>query len=201
MVINNILDYILTNSGSLAVLRVLNEKMVGISGRETSRLSGMGLRSIQLALENLVILKIVTRQTGGREHLYTLNRDNFISNEIISALFSAEKRYKKSLFARIKDNLSDHTDSIILFGSAARNEETPKSDLDICLVYKNKIPTLEKIVHSLRDELFDEFGVTLAPFYLTRSEFKKRVNKSPVDEILKEGIVISGKKIKELLNG
>jgi len=51
--------------------------------------------------------------------------------------------------------------------------------------------------------LNDKFGVTLAPFYITRKEFKTRVrkSKSPVDSIIKEGKVISGLSIKSMING
>lgn len=199
--INNILDVIFTSTGNLAVLRVLNEKVTGISGRETARLAGIGLRSVQLALENLVDLKIVNVQIGGRENLYTLNRKNFISNEVITKLFWAEKKYKKSLFNKISDSLKNHTDSIILFGSVARKEESTESDLDICIVYHNSKTNIENTVNSLRDELFNEYGVKLAPLYITRAKFKKNINKSPVREIIKDGIVISGEKIKSLLNG
>lgn len=201
MVINNILDVIFTSTGNLAVLRVLNEKVTGISGRETARLAGIGLRSVQLALENLVDLKIVNVQIGGRENLYTLNRKNFISNEVITKLFWAEKKYKKSLFNKISDSLKNHTDSIILFGSVARKEESTESDLDICIVYHTSKTNIENTVNSLRDELFNEYGVKLAPLYITRAKFKKNINKSPVREIIKDGIVISGEKIKSLLNG
>jgi predicted nucleotidyltransferase len=203
MIINNILNYIFTNSGNLAVLRVLNERVVGISGRETARLAGVSLRSAQLSLDNLVNLKIVKRQVGGREHLFTLNRESFISEEIITKLFSAEQKFKNSIYKEITKNLNPLAESIILFGSVARKEESLQSDLDLCIVYLKNKNKIEKIVSSLRDELYDKFGVTLAPFYITRSEFKIRAKKniSPVNEIIKEGIVISGLSLNILKNG
>ncbi len=203
MIVNNILDYIFTNVSNLAVLRVLNERVVGISGRETARLAGISLRSAQLSLDNLVSLKIIKRQIGGREHLFTLNRESFISKEIIIKLFSAEQKFKTSLYKEITDSLKISADSIILFGSVARKTESVQSDLDLCIVYSKNKNKIEKIVSSLRDELYDKYGVTLAPFYIIRNEFKKRVkkNKSPVNEIIKEGIIISGLSINILKNG
>ena len=203
MILNNVLDNIFVNSANIAVLRALNERVAGISGRETARLAGIGLRSAQIALDNLVNLKVVNKQAGGREHLFSLNRKNYISNEIIAKLFVTEQKYKKSVLNEITNSLSPLTDSVILFGSVARKEELPDSDMDICIVFKKNKSKIEKIVNALRDELYDKYGVTLAPFYITRKEFKKRAEnqKSPVNEILTDGIIISGIKTKELLNG
>jgi predicted nucleotidyltransferase len=203
MIVNRVLDYIFINTSNLAVLRVLNERVIGLSGRETARLSGISLRAAQLSLSSLENLKIVDRHYGGREHIFTLNRKNFIVNEIISNIFSAEESFHVSVFKKIKSSLIKLTDSIILFGSVAREEETTDSDLDICIIYSRGLRNIEKAVSRLRDELNENFGVTLAPFYITKMEFKTRARKgkSPVDTIISEGNVLSGLTIKSLLNG
>jgi predicted nucleotidyltransferase len=202
MIINRVLGHIFINTSNLAVLRVLNERIVGLSGRETARLAGISLRAAQLSLNNLESLKIVNRHYGGREHIFTLNRNNFIVKDIISEIFSAEESFRISVFKLITARLAKLTYSIILFGSVARQEESTDSDMDICIVYSKRLNEIEKAVSSLRDELNHKFGVTLAPFYITRKEFKTRVrkSKSPVDSIIKEGKVISGLSIKSLIN-
>jgi len=203
MIINRVLDYIFINTSNLAILRVLNERVVGLSGRETARLSGISLRAAQLSLNSLESLKIVNRHYGGREHIFTLNRNNYIVKEIITNVFSAEESFRASIFKQIKSKLAKLTDTIILFGSVAKQEETTDSDLDICIVYSRSKINVEKVVSNLRDELYYKFGVTLAPFYITKNEFKTRVQKgkSPVDSIIKDGKVLSGLSIKSLING
>jgi predicted nucleotidyltransferase len=203
MIINRILDHIFINTSNLAVLRVLSERVTAISGRETARLAGISLRSAQIALANLQNLKIVNRQYGGREHLFSLNRNNFIASEIIVKLFSSEQKFKNSIFKEISKNLSPLTVSGIIFGSVARGEEYENSDLDICIVYNNNKNKIEKSISSLRDTLFTKYGVTLAPFYISQKDFKQRANKnkSPVIDIIRDGKVIFGNSIRELLNG
>ncbi len=203
MIINRILDHIFINTGNLAVLRVLNERVVGISGRETARLANISLRNAQIALNNLEKLKLVKRQMGGREHLFTLNRNHFVTKKIITTIFLNEIRFRKTVFEQIIFKLKPLTDSIILFGSVARKNETAESDLDICIVYSGNKSSIENTVSNLRDELYDYFGITLAPFYITRNKFKFKAknNKSPVNEILKEGIVLYGLSINNLING
>jgi predicted nucleotidyltransferase len=203
MIINKVLDYIFINTTNLAVLRVLNERVIGLSGRETARIAGISLRAAQLSLSGLESLKIVNRHYGGREHIFTLNRNNYIVREIISNVFSAEDLFRDSVFKNIKTRLVKLTDSVILFGSVARHEEKIDSDLDICIVYSEGLKNIEKAVNRLRDELNEEYGVTLAPFYVTLKELKKRARhrKSPVDSIINEGKVLSGLSIKSLING
>ncbi len=77
--------------------------------------------------------------------------------------------------------------------------------MDICFVLGNKksqkivIP----IVHELQERIFTEYGASLAPIYFTLEEFNKRAIKylSPVNNIIKEGILISRKSIKEIKYG
>jgi predicted nucleotidyltransferase len=94
-------------------------------------------------------------------------------------------------------------DSIILFGSVARKVESVDSDLDLCIVYSNNKRKIEIIISDLRDKLFDKYGVTLAPYYITRNEFKARAKKSkgPVNEIIKDGIVLFGLSLNKLKIG
>lgn len=203
MIINNLLEGIFNRESNVRILRVLIERVVGISGRETARLSGLSLRSAQIALESLEELKLVKRVVGGREHLFTAARDNFAVQNIIIPLFESEKKFKVNLFNEIKNELSTLTESLIYFGSVARKEDTIKSDLDLCIVYSKSRNKIESIVDELRIEINEKFGVTLAPFLILKSEFRKRAksSKSPINEILKEGKVISGMSIRELQNG
>lgn len=203
MIINRILDHIFINTSNLAVLRVLNERVIGLSGRETARIAGISLRATQLSLNSLESLKIVNRHYGGREHIFTLNRNNYIAKEIISNIFSTEESFRTIIISHIIKKLAKLTDSVILFGSVARQEESTDSDMDICIVYSKRLKEIEREVSILRDLLNDKFGVTLAPFYITRKEFKTRVrkSKSPVNSIIKEGKVISGLSIKSIING
>ena len=70
-------------------------------------------------------------------------------------------------------------------------------------VYSKGKTKIESVVDVLRLKLKNNFGVTLAPFLITKSEFKKRAKakKSPVEDIVKEGKVISGISLRELHNG
>lgn len=202
MVINNVLNSMLSNKSCLKVLRVLNGLSVGISGRETSRLAQISLRAAQIALRELESLHIVNKQFGNRENLFSLNRNNYLVKNIITLIFREENKFKQNIFKIITGHLKDLTESIVLFGSAARLEETVWSDLDVCIVYSKNKREINKIISSISDKLYKEYGVLLAPFFITKKEFISRAEKRkpPLNNLLTEGKVLSGLSINRLMN-
>lgn len=200
MIINNLLQHLFSAPSNVSVLRVLNSRVIGITGRETARNANLSIRTVQNALANLEALGIVKRTVGGRDHLFVLNRQNQVVKKLIYFLFEFENNFPKDITSQIKKGLSNLCSSIILFGSVARRDETPESDLDLCIVYDKNKSRLENAVSELRDSLYKNYQITLGPFYILESEFKKRALKklSPVNNILKEGIVLTGKSFREL---
>ena len=100
--------------------------------------------------------------------------------------------------------IGKHSAGVYLFGSTARGEETISSDFDICILYKKEsAENLESLISLLVPKLYKKYGINISPLYLSVDEFFKptKNNKSPVPDIIKDGIVISGIEIKRLLNG
>ena len=62
---------------------------------------------------------------------------------------------------------------------------------------------LEELISDLRMELFKIYGVSFAPFYISKKDFtnRARLKKAPIIDIIKEGKIISGKSLRELING
>lgn len=201
MIINNILQHIFSTPSNIIVLRSLNERVVGISGREIARISGLSNRTVQNSLANLESLGLVDRRVGGRDHLFTLNRKNKIASNLIKYIFEFEEGFSKEIVFSIKKKLSILASSLFLFGSVARKDEDLSSDFDLCIVYTGSKNKIENTVSELRDKLYDDYKVTLAPFYITETDFKIRAKKnlSPVNNIIKDGILLTGKPIRELI--
>jgi predicted nucleotidyltransferase len=205
MIYHRTLDYIFSSYSSIVVLRALQHISKGLTGREISRNAGITPRSALNALTNLENFKIVNRIIGGRDHIFTLNRNHYLVKHGILPLLESELNFLPAILTVIKKKLSKKTESIILFGSVARKQEEVQSDLDICLVISDK--SLEKEVEKIKSELFnvisESYGSTPAFIVFTRKEFRSRglKNKPPVNNIIKEGVVVSGKSIKLLLYG
>ncbi len=205
MIFNNVLDEVFSKWSQIAVLRVLQDSAVGMSGREIARLSNFSPKQCLIALTNLEDIGIVRRQRGGRDHLFTINFENILVDEGILPLLKLERDYLNKLLLTIKKKLGKHTVSLILFGSVARKEETVTSDVDICVIIKSRDQKemAEEIIYSLSSALARQYGAKISPIFFTTKEFitKAKKNKSPVNEIKKEGKVFSGKSIREIIDG
>jgi predicted nucleotidyltransferase len=205
MIFNKVLNLVFSSNSHIGVLRAMQHHKVGITGREIARLSGLSPKTTLRALTELEDVRIVKRVIGGRDHHFTLNRENYLIKNGIIPLLQIENNFLPELFSLLKSKLSKYCASIILFGSVARNEEKIESDLDICFVIQNKKSQkiIIPIVHELQNRVYAEYGASLAPVYFTLTEFSKRATKNlpPVNNIIKEGILISGKSIRIIAYG
>lgn len=119
----------------LAVLAGANEDF---SGRRIHRLLGFGSEpGVRKAAERLVDQGVVLRRQAGRANLYRLNRRHVAATgiEIIAAS-------RSELLARLREAISvwPHPPACaVLFGSAARNQAGPDSDLDLLVVRDRSI--------------------------------------------------------------
>jgi len=205
MIFYRVLDQVLSGSSQIAVLRAMQDSKIGLSGREIARIAGISPKACLQALTNLENLSIVFRQRGGRDHFFTLNREHLLVKEGILAFLDLERNYLKLLSKKIIRNTSKHSESIILFGSVARKEESIESDIDICFVYSGTShrEIISKKMEGLSLSIKREYGATISPFFISLKGFKRKgkLNQAPVNEILNDGIVLYGKSIKVLSNG
>src|SRR3989304_4786503 len=105
MVVNKVLDEIFSRWSNVAVLRALNKYVIGISGREVARVAGITVKNCFTALNDLEDIGIVTRVRGGRDHLFTLNREHFLVRQGIIPLLEIEKKFVEVIFDDIKKKL------------------------------------------------------------------------------------------------
>lgn len=97
------------------------------------------------------------------------------------------EQLKKDFRAIYQDRLSQ----LILFGSQARGDAKPDSDIDILVVLKGEVNPVEEINRNsyLISELCLEFDALINCFYLSESQFKEE-NQPLVRNVKKEGITI-----------
>lgn len=190
--IKTILNNLFSSRSNISVIRAMLNYNVGITGREISRLSGYSPKACHETLTSLEKLNIVKRIRGGRDHIFSLNRKHSLFTNVLLPAFEAEVKYFRSMKHDLKMNLKKYCHSAYIFGSVARNEDTPESDFDLCLVYKNNVrkKILENEIIKLKMEFFEKYGINISPLYFSQNEFinlAKR-KKSPVYNILNEGI-------------
>jgi predicted nucleotidyltransferase len=203
MVFHNVLDHVFSTWSHVAVLRALRDTAHPLTGREVARTAGMNHRSCLRALTALEDLHLITRQRGGRDHLFALNRDHVLVKQALLPLLEHERNFLRELIDFVRPKLAKMTESVILFGSVVRKEETVRSDLDVCLIVQSDHgkKRAQEVVHAITPECQRRYGARLAPLIFTLAEFRRndKLKKSPVPEIVHEGEVITGSPMRRLL--
>jgi predicted nucleotidyltransferase len=155
----------------------------------------MSPNTVNLALKELRNTNILVYRKIGRAQAYKCNTKSAL---YVSAkkLFESELEIKNHLIETIKKYLNKSI-SCIMFGSFVKGTESYSSDLDL-LVITDKKDIMEPRVEKLRTEISEKFGTALSPLILTTKELLAQWNKEYIKRIVKEGILICGKKLEEI---
>jgi predicted nucleotidyltransferase len=102
---------------------------------------------------------------------------------------------KRNIIEKVKQTVKSVAPdaTVLLYGSYARNEEKPNSDIDLLILLNKENITWEdekKITFPLYDIEFEE-GIIVSPLVLSKIVWEKRHRITPFFEnISKEGIVL-----------
>ena len=200
---NQILNYVFGQKSKLKILRFLSLYKKEGNVREISKEVGVTVPNTSRILKELEYEGVLTSKKIGRSILYSLNLKCYLVKEIISPLFKKEKETRGVLIMRLKKKLSFPIESIILFGSIEKGEEKPKSDVDLLFIVSDKVmpSKLEERILAVNNQIISEFGNSISPIIIKKSEFLKRLKKGDrlMSNILREGKVVEGKAISDIL--
>ncbi len=105
--------------------------------------------------------------------------------------------YKDAILKKITEGFPKTDDGLvqlILFGSVARDEYSPLSDVDILLVTKDK-PKTQKSFSNFAEQIYLDTCVVVSPKYLTPQEYKASIDPF-IKTIRTEGKVLWRRKVK-----
>lgn len=114
------------------VLGVLARTDAELTIRSTARLAGVSVNRATTVVHDLVSLGIVQRREAGAAALVRLARDNEAARAVI-ALASLRERVLDRLRAEAQA-IDPAPASMVVFGSFARGEAGPDSDIDVLVV-------------------------------------------------------------------
>lgn len=120
-----------------------------LSGRQIAANAGVPLTTAQRTLGRYADAGIVKAVPVAHATLYELNRSHVLAAAIFE-LLAAPAKVSESI-GEIVHRRAGNAVTTALFGSAARGEDTSKSDLDILLVTPDDFPACE--VEELRQEI------------------------------------------------
>jgi predicted nucleotidyltransferase len=200
------LDVALGAPARVAALRVLTALPAPLSQRELARRAGTQVRSAQQALEALAALGLVTRTVGGRDTLVRLNVTHHLA-PALRALFDAEadgfRRLRADLVAAVPARWRRRIASLAAFGSAARAQDVPGSDLDLLLIVADGADRdeAEAAVKDAAAGLEPSFGARVRVLAYTRREARTRYRRRrpPFDTLTVDAVPLLGPPLADLL--
>jgi len=150
----------------LALLLMRPER--GFHVREIARLTGANAGNALRALRKLEQAGLLTATRNGNQVLYQANRESPIFTELQGIV-----RKTVGLADVMRDALAPLARQIeraFVFGSTARGEEGPRSDVDLLVVGNVKFDDVVGALYPVHERL----GREINPVVLTRSEFQAR---------------------------
>jgi predicted nucleotidyltransferase len=203
------LSYALGTHGRVRTLRVLTLIREPITQREVARRARLQHRTVQLALDDLVHLGIVSRIQGGRDFLVSLDRGHRLAPPL-AQLFRVEAEHFLELRSALSRLVADEQRqngvlSLVLYGSAARAEDSTESDLDLLVVAENAV-AVESALTRLevgKEEVQQRFGVSLHSIGYTLAQARRiwRQKRPPLHDAQRDGIPLVGPPLRQLLSG
>lgn len=198
------LEAILGKKSNIAIVRVLISTSAELTGRQIAQLSGLNHRTCQLSLAELADEGLVRFKRVGRSSLYALNQENALISQGVVPLFHVERRLISDLAKTISHELrSIPIVSMILFGSVAMGDESPSSDIDICIVVENKraVRAMLKKEDLLAGVVSARFGNPLTLYVVTTHELVSRYrSEDPLTvDIVEQGRVLAGQDVQKVI--
>jgi predicted nucleotidyltransferase len=176
--------------------------------RELAKLSRVGVGTVSSGFNKLAKEGLVEQKTEGQEKYYKLNLTSPRTRKLCE-LFEIDKReklYKEKRrlawvledFTKRVSDFAPEVQSVILFGSVARGQATPRSDIDILVIAPNsgeeRFNELMNVVDRLAAEVSGRHPAKLVPIVMMTKDFEKSIKdkKRFAADVLKDGIVLFG---------
>ena len=171
-----------------------------IGGAHTGRALGQSLQlshsAVHRSLRPLTARHIVDAEIQGRAILYRLNEEHWLVRTGLRPLFEAENGFFTRLGEAIQTAAKVPLRSVILFGSLARGDARPDSDVDLlCLAMTSGTrEAAEANLHAAAPVLQRQFGRRISCLVWSTRDFRGRYRSGDplVREIMNSGDAIAG---------
>ena len=174
---NSSLEEVLGSKLRIRIIRTLHEANRPMTGMKLAQASGYSHTQTYKALDDLEMLGVITKDYAGASHIYSINPRSYIVNEMLVPALIAEKKMLSELFTRFYDRMGEDLVSITLYGSVARRQDKPGSDIDLILVVRDAadLESLEDLAAEVSLDAAMEFGGPVSAFVVSESEYRHRL--------------------------
>ena len=187
------LTSILGSAGSVRVLRALVADRAPQSAPQLAGVAGLTPQGVRLVLDTLARQQLVIIHGSGRTQLYALKPSHPFSGALV-ALFQEEQRRWDALLEWIREVLARRGPAVSaawLYGSVARGEDSPASDLDIAILVRS-----QAVADQVREDLMpleDGQQLRISLTALTPKELAALPEDDPWwSDVVRDGRVLKG---------
>ncbi|MDI6892415.1 MAG: nucleotidyltransferase domain-containing protein [Actinomycetota bacterium] len=204
MKLNKPLNVILGNQTRAEILRMFIKYPGEFTGRHVARLCKLPQATVQKQLSVLVDNDILISKRAGRGKIFSLNMQNILY-PALKDLYEAEDkvlpRVENLISQAIKRSsyLRDQLVHASIYGSVVKGEETPESDIDLLLLFKEDFD--ERLVNekfeNVNEQITTISGMSLHLYAWGLNNFDK-INKELLRDVEEASKLVYGKNLEEL---
>jgi predicted nucleotidyltransferase len=195
------LDDLFGNPNNVRVLRhmILYPSPV-ITGRGIARELGMSHATCIRSLNNLVDLGILMRRRVGSSATFELAESSTLLTDILEPAFRAESQLFQGLVDTMLVGVKGKCIAAYLFGSVARGDDSPSSDVDILVILRHPgdKPAVEEALERNKEQAYKRYRVGVGAITYDYEKFQRmKAQKHPlITEVVKEGVLLFGKEVR-----
>lgn len=188
------LEEILGSRTKVRILRLLvGQPEREFTTRQLALAARQSLGAVHPALGQLVASRIVLIRRVGRSRVVRINRGHPLHGAL-AALFRGESSALLLVAREFADALpGEGLAAVVLFGSVARGEPGPRSDVDVLVVVDDprRAPTARRVASSM----LDRYDANVSPLVLSSVEVARRLSRFDplLGTIASEGKLLRGR--------
>lgn len=188
------LTRLLANGGAVRILRGLFLYGGPLSVTQLSHETGITPQGVRLALCNLIGQQIVTEMGRARSMLYQANMKHPMASSL-NTLFADEKAHWESILRSLRSSIGaiDSVEAAWYYGSVARAEDRPDSDLDIAIVVSGELDATVEVVREALRFVESSYAITCSVAGVNISEVTRMAEENAWwKEVARDAQVIKG---------
>lgn len=195
MLINKPIFRALNSEQKIRLLRFLlsGRSMPDMSERELAKIVKMPNVSVNRIMACFEELNLVHWRGVGHSHVWSVNEESHaygVLKKVINAMEENRTPAESLKKALIKEIRKLPVIRAILFGSVARGDDRPGSDIDLCLIVRDQKDkkSVQEAMLGLGTKIQKAYGNFLGDYVLTESEYKRKRGLGVIKNIEKEGV-------------
>jgi len=179
---------ILTSKTRMKIVRFLVAHEASMSEREIASILKVSHMSINRTMRDLADVHFCSFVTVGKSHVWKVNRNSYAFKALSSLIIdlTAIKNPLSDLKTMLTKHIPAHlVRKAVLFGSVARGDERPDSDVDLFVLVKNNHDKeqLGPFIEKASDACFEAYGNRFVPYILTEEEARQKKGLKLLSEI------------------